>query len=433
EPEARLHLGAGGATSGSAPIKIDSGTLLANAEAGAIEFDGDDLYYTDNEATPQRHALAKDEILFNTPIITSQLVTYQHPRDPSELNGNTSYSSSGYTTYGMYEQMTSDTEVSAIKADVWCTNISRDVTFKVFQRADRSVFNPDTETPLYSGIIDHTIMPHSSTSGGYLFSLSNQVTVPAGQYLFVIWESIAGGEIRISYFNSNSSSAPYRHPFIVGPKNTEGYFYYTEMGSNYYGASFRVYADADITRASKTYLGSEELLLNSSFEIAGSGGNDIWNSWSESSESGGIISNEAILIHSGASAVKLASSGVKWFSPQVRQALTVVANKKYQLSFWARGNGTHAGKYAIYDLTNGNYLNGTASGMSTGIAGTDYAQVVTTFVAPSGCSSVVLYFVPDNSSAGNIAYFDDVSVKQFVTSETLQPLSIQTVLNNLPS
>jgi lysophospholipase L1-like esterase len=71
--------------------------------------------------------------------------------------------------------------------------------------------------------------------------------------------------------------------------------------------------------------------------------------------------------------------------------------------------------------------------MSTGIAGTDYAQVVTTFVAPSGCSSVVLYFVPDNSSAGNIAYFDDVSVKQFVTSETLQPLSIQTVLNNLPS
>ncbi|NCB45094.1 MAG: hypothetical protein EOM59_21085, partial [Clostridia bacterium] len=430
EPEARLHLGAGGATSGSAPIKIDSGTLLANAEAGAIEFDGNNVYYTDNASNPIRHTLAKDEILFNTPI-TSQTITYQHPRDPAELSGNVSYTYSGYTTYGMYEQMASDTVVSAIKANVWCTNTSRDVTFKVFQRSDLSVFNPDTATPLYSGIIDHTVMPHSSTSGGSLFSLSSQVTVTAGKYLFLIWQSTTGGEIKVSYFNSDSSTAPYRHSFILGPL-AGGNIGYALTAINYYGASFRAYGDTDITKTTTTALGSE-MLANSGFETAGSGGNDIWASWTETVGSGGIISDETTFVHSGSNASKLVSSGVAWYLPQVTQSLTVVANKEYQLSFWARGNGTHAGKYAIYDLTNGNYLNGTNWGMSTGIAGTDYAQVVTTFVAPSGCSSVVLFFVPDNSSAGNIAYFDDVSVKQFVTSETLQPLSIQTVLNNLPS
>jgi len=54
-PTARLHLPAGTATANTAPLKIPSGTLLSTEEAGAIESDGDHLYFTDSGDT--RHQL----------------------------------------------------------------------------------------------------------------------------------------------------------------------------------------------------------------------------------------------------------------------------------------------------------------------------------------------------------------------------------------
>ena len=47
-PTARLHLAAGAASASSAPLKLTSGTVLTAPEAGAIEFDGNDLFYTSN-------------------------------------------------------------------------------------------------------------------------------------------------------------------------------------------------------------------------------------------------------------------------------------------------------------------------------------------------------------------------------------------------
>lgn len=47
-PTANLHIGAGSATANTAPLKINSGTLLSTEEAGAIENDGTYLYYTDD-------------------------------------------------------------------------------------------------------------------------------------------------------------------------------------------------------------------------------------------------------------------------------------------------------------------------------------------------------------------------------------------------
>jgi hypothetical protein len=40
-PTATLHLAAGSATAGTAPLKLTSGTVLATPEAGAIEFNND--------------------------------------------------------------------------------------------------------------------------------------------------------------------------------------------------------------------------------------------------------------------------------------------------------------------------------------------------------------------------------------------------------
>jgi hypothetical protein len=45
-PTAKLHLPAGTATAGTAPLKFTSGTLLTASEAGAIEFNNDDYYAT---------------------------------------------------------------------------------------------------------------------------------------------------------------------------------------------------------------------------------------------------------------------------------------------------------------------------------------------------------------------------------------------------
>jgi hypothetical protein len=45
---AKLHIGAGGSSAGSSPLKIDSGDILTVAETGSIEYDGSLLYATPN-------------------------------------------------------------------------------------------------------------------------------------------------------------------------------------------------------------------------------------------------------------------------------------------------------------------------------------------------------------------------------------------------
>lgn len=45
-PTARLHLQAGQATAGKAPLKLNAGVNLTTPEAGAVEFDGANLYFT---------------------------------------------------------------------------------------------------------------------------------------------------------------------------------------------------------------------------------------------------------------------------------------------------------------------------------------------------------------------------------------------------
>ncbi|GEM_PF-2477665 len=52
-PTAYLQLGAGTATASTAPLKFTSGTNLTVAEAGAVEYDGTNLFYTDGSANRQ--------------------------------------------------------------------------------------------------------------------------------------------------------------------------------------------------------------------------------------------------------------------------------------------------------------------------------------------------------------------------------------------
>ena len=56
-PMAVLHLKAGTATAGTAPLKLTSGTLNTTPEEGAIEFDGTNLYFVDSTGTRKQLAV----------------------------------------------------------------------------------------------------------------------------------------------------------------------------------------------------------------------------------------------------------------------------------------------------------------------------------------------------------------------------------------
>jgi hypothetical protein len=78
-PTAALQLKAGAAAAGGAPLKLTAGTNLTAPEAGAIEFDGTSLYFTDS--TPTRRALNPIYVIGGTfvgTLATSQVLT-QHP------------------------------------------------------------------------------------------------------------------------------------------------------------------------------------------------------------------------------------------------------------------------------------------------------------------------------------------------------------------
>lgn len=69
-PTAKIHVGAGTATAGTAPLKFNSGTLLTTAEAGAVEFLTDKFYGTITTGA------ARKEFTLNDAALTSGRVPF---------------------------------------------------------------------------------------------------------------------------------------------------------------------------------------------------------------------------------------------------------------------------------------------------------------------------------------------------------------------
>ena len=66
-PTARFHLPAGIATAGYAPLKFTSGTNLTTPEAGAIEYNGTELFFSPSTV---RHTVVKSAAASATPTVT---------------------------------------------------------------------------------------------------------------------------------------------------------------------------------------------------------------------------------------------------------------------------------------------------------------------------------------------------------------------------
>ena len=154
----------------------------------------------------------------------------------------------------------------------------------------------------------------------------------------------------------------------------------------------------------KTRFGPE-LLSNPGFETAGAGGADVFANWVETAGDG-TISDETTLVHSGSHACKQERGTT--VIDILQQLAGIVPGQSYHFTFWTRGDGTNAGRYAVYDVT---HATGIIAVTSTGVSGTTYTKVSVDFTAPAGCVEIqlLLYTSAVNSS---IAYFDDVSLRK---------------------
>ena len=118
--------------------------------------------------------------------------------------------------------------------------------------------------------------------------------------------------------------------------------------------------------------------------------------------SGGSFARESSAIHSGTYATKItrATGPVTML-----ETLNVTAGNYYLLSFWTRGDGTNAGRYAIYDGTHVSYL---IAATTTGVTGTTYTRFSAIFQIPSGCTTIQPQF--STTTGASSTYFDDISV-----------------------
>ena len=146
------------------------------------------------------------------------------------------------------------------------------------------------------------------------------------------------------------------------------------------------------------------LLLNPSFTDAGLGGADIWDIWIET-EGDGVLANEIVNFHTAPNAV--AARAGPTAVTRVHQDITVVANQDYYLFFYTRGDGAEAGRYAIYDNSNGAWI---VPYTSTGVPGVVYDAVRQDFTTPAGCTSVRIEFLCPVTD-GVQAYFDTADVR----------------------
>ena len=114
------------------------------------------------------------------------------------------------------------------------------------------------------------------------------------------------------------------------------------------------------------------------------------------------------------------------------QDASVTAGAVCTLSFSSKGDGSVAGRYGVYDVSNSADI---VSTTSTGHTGSTWAKTIVEFDVPVGCSSVRIY-LRSPSSAGD-AYFDDVELTHRVdvtgasVSTTLDTISVVGMLQKV--
>lgn len=150
---------------------------------------------------------------------------------------------------------------------------------------------------------------------------------------------------------------------------------------------------------------SDELMENGGFETASIDTSHTFETFGNVAGDGAIASVGTV--HGGAAAARLTAGASA--NTKIGKTIRAQAETQYRLSFWTRGDGTHAGRYEIYDVTAGASI---VAVTSTGITGTTYTQVNVDFTTPVDCTGVQVWLMCPSTNTGQ-AYFDDASLKQY--------------------
>lgn len=143
-------------------------------------------------------------------------------------------------------------------------------------------------------------------------------------------------------------------------------------------------------------------IINPGFEYAGTGGTDVFAWWVESAgATGSTIEDETNIVYEGSHSCKMTRVGAT--APSITQNIEVVPGESRRFTFWARGDGTVALFYRIYDQTNGANI---VAETTTGVTAAAWTQVTVDITVPAGCYTVWIRFL--SSSTGGSSYVDDV-------------------------
>lgn len=174
--------------------------------------------------------------------------------------------------------------------------------------------------------------------------------------------------------------------------------YALEFGDN----TIRFYKDRAIIVGN-----APDTVDNHDFETAGGGGADVFGSWTEAAGDG-AIADGTTEAYRGSACLKItcgASNNTSIYSANV-DVSGMAAAESCSVKFWTKGDGTNAGQFSVYDVTNTADI---TARVTTAVTANYWTQVTNTFAIPSGCNDLRIYFYPDTTS-GDYAYFDHVTV-----------------------
>lgn len=153
-------------------------------------------------------------------------------------------------------------------------------------------------------------------------------------------------------------------------------------------------------------LANDSLLLNGGFENPGGGGADIWANYTETAGDG-ALANEVVIVHQGTDSCKM-TSGLTSNTNVFGDAMVSVPGEVRRFRFYTYGDGVNAGRYAVYDITNGAYI---VPITSTGITATAWGMIAPQYIVPVDCISVrIEYWCPPVN--GGVCYFDACEVRR---------------------
>jgi hypothetical protein len=155
------------------------------------------------------------------------------------------------------------------------------------------------------------------------------------------------------------------------------------------------------------------LILNSSFEVLGGGGADIWAIWAEVPDGGALA--DSATAHTGTHAAKftglLGGSGAIY----IYQNIQVQPGETYTIDLWTRGDASGADNNYV-----GHYTLNTTGGVIlqparyfTGMFGIVYTHYTDTFIAPAGNPNLQVQIHASNAT-GTLTYVDDVRVQRLL-------------------